>query len=613
MANKDEPTLYDRETKRFKNKPWVVKLIASSILVAGLATLITNIQTIRDAFAPTASSAPKVRVQYYTVGGHAISFLLLGLLDPALQKHLGGKPTVWQNKVYDEARNLHNSFATTVTNDNSLQSADFEPAQLAALSRSAKVMQFTTQRSIEIEEDTLLNDPKLGNPLTEPAWRVAWIKNRPRSEIIDDLHDGSISIDSLVFSKRLTCKDAIESFERIGVSGSSFLKYVGSQGCAGLTFDVVAHYHGEGCVSEGWDARIYVPGLSLQLAVVQNISDKAVRIERLEFKATTIKGIGLADGTSPVVVSKGTLGDGTLLPNDRLIIPLSLRFSTEFKNSDFIEPDETYEEADLGSDSVRALATGHSNIELVVSRTGASEPTEETESVNVPAPDQFPIDLQPSSSAATAASSASVASVAVIGSLPGGQLLRRYGFTPNDTKGEMPFIGTILSPTKMIVDGLAEEVHKIELGGMYISDTLEGGSCPYLFAKSKEGPLLEPRKILVHRDSTAKRGMDSRYVSDWPTTVVVEERDPETTYLHSVSLLCETPSGTVISREPALTTSPFRRGPAVLKRGQSQAIEFEALNPAVQCESVFINVEGYYIPDSGLQPTKNLSLVNPKD
>jgi len=94
-----KPTLFDRLVGKIKDHP-----VGAAVLVGvAIVGFLGGPQKVAELVAEKEDTPPPVRVQYYSVSGHAISLLLVGKLDSQLSKVLGGKPIVWQNAVYDQA------------------------------------------------------------------------------------------------------------------------------------------------------------------------------------------------------------------------------------------------------------------------------------------------------------------------------------------------------------------------------------------------------------------------------------------------------------------------------------------------------------------------------
>lgn len=607
MKQDDTNTQYDKTINRLKNTHWIVILLIFSIFVAGLTTFLTNFSTIRDFFTPTENPAPKIRVQYYTVGGHAISLLLVGALDPSLQKHLEGKPIIWQNTVFQELRTLHNTYAQQIMEYSDFSGLDFTKEELEAFKKSTKLIPFSTYGAQQIIDlGKAFSSPEIGDPLKSPDWKISFKKEVPTTEITNDFKNGKIRLTSLIFTKRLSCKNAIIAFDNFNYPVINFLKRNGINNCVDLDFNVTAQYFDDVCDdSHHWIMSLDLPGLSMAIAVVQNISNDAIKIDSITFGKNIVDGIGPLSISKKLPDLKGTVGDGTLLPSDRLIIPLSLRFSDEFTDANHYYYDKTYKTSEIGEKEIDYLIKKYPTVDLM----SFTPPPGyiNTFSLSTASPTSAAHVIKPTKNKHNAGKDVQPI---VLASIPSEWLRSKYGYTPTERilEAGLPYIGTILSPKNAVVNGLSQEIHGIETGGMYVSDFTSGASCPYLFAETTDGTTLPLGKILVGHDTFEKDAVDFRHIPTWPTKIIIKELDPETTYLSSVALICETENGEIFTQQSINNQLQGKVLAAPIKQGEKSTIHFSSLPAGITCKNIFAKVGGYYIPDASSITTRTFSL-----
>lgn len=601
MNQPSEKNLYDKTIDRLKNSHWVVTLLILAAILAGISASTTHIKGLIEIFIPNEDPSPKFSVKYYTIGGHAISLLLTGTLEPSLQKQLGGRPIVWKNSVFDELRILHNKYALQSEDYIEFSGAGLTAEQLESLNKTTKLIPFSTHHSfIAPNPETVFDLEQIGDPLKASGWKIAFIKERPVSEITAEINNGEIFLTRLLFSKRIPCRDAAIVFEKLNTPIASLLKENNGSACQDLDFQITAQYYDDECAGEQhWLVSVDMPGLEMSTAIIENISDKPITVKNLLLDVKKTNGIGLLSHSKIAPQVKGTIGDGTLQTKDRLIIPLSLRFSTEFHDTNYNPPLETYQYSEIGADKIDVLIAKHPTVNLMVMTSppetdDAKPETSDEENIE---PNESVTDTPPSLQPITFAS------------MPSELLRTRYGFTPDENKNpELPYIGTILTPKTVEINGIKQEIHEIQLGGMYVSDSISGASCPYLFTKNADGGVVPLGKILVGHNQMAKDGVDARHLKSWPSTLLLKEIDPEVTHLRSAALICETTQGEIITRHSINDLQHNNQTATILKQGEEISLNFPPLPEKVVCKSVFARIGGYYIPETQSKSIRQLSL-----
>lgn len=569
MPEKSNNTLYDRILEKCKNHPFVVVILLAVAVLAGIASVTESWHTLIENLNKEDPS-PKVSEQYYSFSGHAISLLLLGKLDAQLQKHIGGTPLVWKNKVFDELRLLHNQFGIPLNSQAFLDSEDADRKDFESIPKSAVFLPATVYREVIFDQET--EALGLGDPVTSPEWKVAFVKEQTKSELVSALKQGATNASNFAFSRKVSCKKGIELLAKSGHETVDMFKHISAPGCDGLEFDVVARYLDAGCGGDGWEVKMYLPRLVLRTAVIRNVSSAAIKINKIVFEASRATGIQAAAQMQKIGDVESSVGDGTLSQQDRLIIPLGVHFDARPEGRDVADQLQTYSKVQFTSAELEEAVAGKDAIDLLAYVFENGESQEQAQG-------------EPSQT--------------VIGKIAAARLQQDYGFMPAEQQAQEASIGTILSPKSIEVDGRRRSSHTVQMGGTYISEMYEAGSCPYLYFQEDGGRPVYIGKILIGRDSAKKAGRNVRHVPSWPERIIVSEEELEITYLRSVRAVCEKPDGQKLVRLPVNTDLISRAGQSLLlKKGEAVTAAFEPLDRSQQCTAIYIEVEGHYIPET---------------
>jgi len=113
--------------------------------------------------------------------------------------------------------------------------------------------------------------------------------------------------------------------------------------------------------------------------------------------------------------------------------------------------------------------------------------------------------------------------------------------------------------------------------------------------RSVAGTPIELGKILTGRDSREKEGTGYVRLPEWPQSVSISERDPETTYIRSLRVVCFSRSEGIVGID-AVADRERDNGPYwTLRRGH--ALKAEVSGRAIgDCIELALEVRGYYVP-----------------
>jgi hypothetical protein len=181
---------------------------------------------------------------------------------------------------------------------------------------------------------------------------------------------------------------------------------------------------------------------------------------------------------------------------------------------------------------------------------------------------------------------------------------RRWSIAASELRSLRPPRGEAVSANAHYFYGPSMEVERVELReASYpfrrrstVSTMLKGvaeiGSCPFVMTHSARGWHTEG-VVLAGRDEPQKRGTDALRLRQFDGMIVIEEREPETSFLESVVVRAAWPDGTTLVLHPRCGGSCF---PAVLRRGNRLVLRFDV--PQRRDATFYLVASGYFMEDS---------------
>lgn len=121
-----------------------------------------------------------------------------------------------------------------------------------------------------------------------------------------------------------------------------------------------------------------------------------------------------------------------------------------------------------------------------------------------------------------------------------------------------------------------------------IKGVAEIGSCPFVMTHSAQGWKTEG-VILAGRDEPRKKGTDALRLSQFDGSIVIDEREPETSYIESVVIHATGPDGARLVLHPRCEEPCF---PAVLRRGDQLRLLFDV--PRRPDATFHLQANGYF-------------------
>ncbi|MEH6434263.1 hypothetical protein [Massilia sp. DD77] len=603
----DKSSVLVRFIERLKKHPVTLIIVALGAAVAFAAALKQNVEQL----APKEDAPPLVRVQHFQVSGDAVSLMLMGKIDGKLKDLLGGRPIVWQNDIYRAAEALHRRFGRPLGANSFNES--LSDAEAKSISSETPLISGAMQQSLGIPAEEAF--AHLGQPIMGKDWQIAFVEEMTPLEISEAMASGEMQASTVQFSKLIGCDKVLHLLRSTDAAEQDLYAELAKGACRGMKFAVTARYLDTSCGGQGWEVILTLPQIRMDVLVVQNISDKPIKINKI-----------VSPNHEPMRV-----GDGTLLKEDRLIIPTGLSLAnsgganlepTPVFPLSRLRPLTTGLDRSISFVTTPEIDTGAAAEEDAVapeslpSNDEATEGVEESESGESPGPNESAAPGQASSSESlpTGETGTTIDTVAVNGAevpsaqpdgevqprtvtvfaLTAREILQRYGDAQL-----LASSSASIAPDYLVADlevnGRRIAVDPISAGGTYISNSFPGGSCPRLYLLTNDGALRGIGKILVGRNAKALLGSNRRHLTEWPEQIIVRELDPETSYLHDVSVVCERPDGSTFRAPGTLARSTKPEYPLTLKQGQKIAFGFAAPPVADECETIYVEVSGYYI------------------
>ncbi|MBK6006845.1 hypothetical protein JJB11_12160 [Ramlibacter ginsenosidimutans] len=564
-----------RLISRLKRHPVVILLAAVAATATTAFSVFDGWHKFSEAQRPQETPPPSFRVRYFDISGHGISFLLIGKLDAHLQEVLGGRPVVWQNAVYAELRELHNEFAQSGMDPGyEFRSEALSQKQLAELPKNVALLPYAASEDIDLEPVPFIDEQK---PWTSRDWVVSFREQATPNEIDSGLKSGEFPASSLLFSRDATCSEVADLVSHGAAEKDDFLKHV-SAACGPFRIPLLAYFKDAGCGEGGWALTAILPRLSLRVAVIEPIGGKPIRISKIE-QEQTFGPLSARAGQKETTL--GRVGDGTLAPEERLVVPLNLTFEAgaragtpeiaktiprqRLKHTEGYPDQEVSFVGDLVF--VKPEATGPA-----AAASGGSEPGAQSDQPGADQKGSEIFRMKPAT------------------------LFARYGVAPAIDTRVSPGITSSVKLTGMVVNNVKYPVEQVKAGATYITAEFEGGSCPRVYMEGLNAPMVQVGKILTGRDSLAKAGSNRLHLAYWPSRLQIVESEPETTHLEDLKVVCEGQDGAREVIEAVRDDKPMTAWPVVLEKGQSAAFVFEP--EPHDCTTIFVDARGYYIPYS---------------
>ena len=305
--------------------------------------------------------------------------------------------------------------------------------------------------------------------------------------------------------------------------------------------------------------------LKLRIAVLENTSGKPIRLGKFSIKQNNLNRLRSREENESMLSAsafeqKSYFTPEVLKPNEKFVIPIELLLASG-TDKDLDEPKYT---GATPSKVVNALSKVNSVNLPVVTTEG-----EEWEG----RPDQ----------------QVSVSTSMLI------NMIKSPGENPN-LKKEFVF-GASQKIEAVEADGVAYPFRPLDTSLLVMTGGFTGASCPYIFTFSAaENLWINEGTILTDLNSKWKESTHEKELTRFDGSVLIRERDPETSYIDKLYIRVINPDGT----ETILTPKNNKLGRAdqnylVLRQGDQVRIDF-VFRPELVGRKFILGARGYYIP-----------------
>lgn len=536
----------------------------------GVAALLT---AIRANFRPPI--VRPYRLTYRLLKGHAVDLLLAGKIG-RWDKGLDGKYFIVQNEVFKTLSDLVTRFSEEFDGQKFVRVGGPRRTSrtLAAQYKDQHKRLFVGSSGVDlIENGGDLLEARLGSLFSGGVPSIA--------TLVNSLNDSNEKwnfdafkqkhVDILIFN-RLAKKADLDSFES---TLQEFYSYITKDymppdfGVLQLLIDEKEEDPG-GCGHHTgaprplvWGASFTGPLLRTNVAIIENISSEPITVGRFiirENDSGRLEGRQAAQTTlaSRRPQKKYLFAPGILKPGESLVVPTELTLRMEKRDWEEFFGSPAGQNANHYDDILsRARATKGLNFP---DNFGARVPTVSAEALERII-NKNKVDI-PSSTEYVYGPSVSIESLEI----------NRFGYLVRK-----------FDPSKLLITS------------GYDSDGV--GSCPYVYTYSaRQKSWLSEGVILYGRDSRLKESTDEIALHRFNGRVLIQERDPEDSFIDSIYIRAVSADGkeTIIyPQEPKLRVADGDY--LQLRQGDRRILEF-SVPAGLTAEKYFLVASGYYVP-----------------
>ncbi|MEK6334028.1 MAG: hypothetical protein AABM67_03705 [Acidobacteriota bacterium] len=504
---------------------------------------------------------PPFKVEYRVFGGYAIDFLVKGEVDKQWEKILGEQPYIVVNDVFKNLQAIQTGFSEPFRgwyflvnpkrNDRSDERVDKELAQRnknKPLLPLYKDSDFPALVSYIPTRDRFLSVFNAEN-----KWNIRFLSSKWTPKV-EDIY----RTDAFYFWKLAEASDLKELRARDPRNQAlAFYSFV-SRNYMPPGFILLAMIVGEeGC---GWGNNFWLvaPEPQLRVALIENISDRPIRIGSFLFRGSDPKRLRTREDDQSSLKSGPAKPENMfplqyLKPREKLLIPLELFLNYR---------DETFPP--------------------FANEGGNQDTTELTKSTVV----EFPIYTQQWSGYAFLPVKTS-------------DLLRILRSSKDPPALDKDFIyGPSIAIDALEVDGTNYPFRPLNTSSIVlVGGGGEVGSCPYVYTHSAENDLwVDEGTILYRFKGKMNEATQKKTLSRFDGKIVIKEKDPETSFIDAVSILITTNKGEERLVYPRNKQLRFEDGQYMtLRQGDQVVIEFDLPKGVAGSKYVLI-AKGYYVP-----------------
>jgi hypothetical protein len=516
---------------------------------------------------------PPFSVEYFILEGPAIDFLLQGKIETRWAKKLGGDTPIAGNDVFNDLKKLINNFSSP------FQYEQFEISNSESQSRETIYDQQTGSKSQNrpfflggskdhpLDRDLSRDEfAELLNP--EEKWHLIVTPERgltaKRPRVLPD-----ITAESFFFWRFATSDDVKMVLQTEYLNDrkeADFYRYITSEYLPPdfFIFSMQSSSSSGGCIP-ATRVSLESRSLKLRIAVLENTSEKPIRIGKFSIKQNNLNRLRSRDENESMLSAhefeqKGYFTPDVLKPNEKFVIPIELLLANG-ADEDLNEPRYT-----------RATPSKVLNALSKVDRVDLPVVTTEGEEWEG-RPDQ----------------QVTVSTSVLM------NMIRSPGENPN-LKKEFVF-GSSQKIESVEVDGITYPFRPLDTSVLVMSGGFMGASCPYIFTFSTEDNLwINEGTILTDLNGKWKESTYEKELTRFDGSILIRERDPETSYIDKLYIRAINHDGT----ETILTPKNNKLGRVdqnylVLRQGEQERIDF-VFPPELGGRKFILGAKGYYIP-----------------
>ena len=490
-----------------------------------------------------------LRVSYYTVGGHALDFLIHGMLDKKWEATLGGQPFIVPNDVFEFAKGLAERYTLPFNERFLTRNTDYsDPDESAAQRFQGKSLFVAGYRLLGLDSSATEEDfQTLQNG--SPEWHLEWTGAPLQTPSALAVNGTTLPVNpaAYYFWRFLTANDlAIAS--RNPALEQTWLRFYRS-----ITgkyfppdFGIVSVYY-LGCAQAGV-LMLAERDPMIRVAVLENLSDGPLRIGTAEWKEVRLRRLRSEDEDAKMMdsaaASQHNIFPAQLLAaHEKIVIPLRLIMAYENSKADQARhtPDKIPDELEL---PVQVQGEGNKTLKI-------------------------------SGDTLTA-------------------YLNKPKVEPDMRKAYVA--GPSIAVTAVEVNGVRRALRQFDPHVLILKSGSYTGSCPYLFTYSTQNKRWESEgPILYGFRSKEKEAWDRKEVKNFDGRLLIRELDAETSWIDTLEVDLACPG-----RAPVILLPNDHRLQRVdrkyltLKQGESTLVSFSGV-AARGCKAT-VRSFGYYVP-----------------
>lgn len=520
-----------------------------------------------------ASPSP-FRATYRDIRGHALSMLVSGQLEEPLEKHIGARPIILKNEVFDQIFYMQKNFSKALDTPEWVVYFDETDFNHGMEGNSSKLVSNSAlgRKYLGLTFEPTGGGTPLDTSLIFPdgnfdfSWHLT-LHGSPfdpdRKSLKKSLPQGIMSASQVTFRREIEPEEMIQMLD---AEDGDLLKHLTRNGFPD-SFNFYIKMTSREC--SGWEIQHVFPRLSARILVIENITEKPVSIE--ELSGEFFPQIGLLDKPSGKVQAISKKFSGLFLkPSEAMIVPVSIFMDWEegamatWTDKDFeVEGKVPFSQIERENDFREYITI----VEAFDDPMYYFQCDNNSKCEMRDLPDDEKVDFFKVPSKLFA------------------------GDFSEPKSEESVFYYSSLELSEISINGRRYDIHKDSGENIFISHGYGFGSCPYIATQS--GKLLG--SFLTGRKSKEKEGIYVKKVPERERSFVLSELEKEVSYIKSSPMFCTDRHGNTSRIQPEQEIlRETNQDYLVLEQGDSFLLTFSNKGGVdKQCEIHFF---GFYVP-----------------